>query len=135
MDHTLELEKPRPLLIVAFLVADIETKVAGIDRAGTTTKKGIPVKEDEKRNQDSQNDPGMEKRLAMIKTEVSFDFPGLLESLEAGKQMILIKSTKFGTSLSPDVLRRIGNVTALCNQVGATLIFVNPNKLADFDDA
>ena len=93
------------------------------------------MKEDENKNHDSQTNPEMEKRLAMVKTEVTFDFPGMLERLEQGTHTVLIKSTKFGTSLSPDVLRRIGNVTALCNQFGATLIFVNPDKIAEFDDA
>lgn len=93
------------------------------------------MKEDESKNQDSQKNSGLEKQLAMVKTEVSFDFPGLLESLESGTQIVLIKSTKFGTSLGPDVLRRIGNVTALCNRFGVMLMFVNPDKLAEFDDA
>ena len=93
------------------------------------------MKEDENRNHDSQKNPEMEKRLAMVKTEVKFDFPGMVEGLEQGIQMVLIKSSKFGTSLSPDVLRRVGNVTALYNQFGATLIFVNLNKLAEFDGA
>jgi hypothetical protein len=93
------------------------------------------VKQDKDKNQDSPKNSGLEKQLAMVKTEVSFDFPGLLESLESGIQIILIKSTRFGTSIGPDVLRRIGNVTALCNRFGTTLIFANPDKLAEFDDA
>ena len=93
------------------------------------------MKEDENKNQDSQKTPEMKKRLAMIRTEVSFDFPGVLEDLESGTPVVLIKSSKFASSLSPDVLRRIGGLAALCNHYGATLIYVHPDKLIELGDA
>ncbi len=86
-------------------------------------------------NTEQSTQPGADKRLAVLKTEMRFDLPGLLDSLDAGTQVVLITTRRFGADISPDSLRRIGGVSALCNAYGATLILAHPDKLVEFSES
>lgn len=73
------------------------------------------------------------RRLALLKTEVNLDFPGLIPDLESGTRVILVTDKEFGLDLNPDVLRRLGGMTVLCSYYGAAVVFVNPKKLTELD--
>lgn len=74
------------------------------------------------------------RRLSMLKAEVSFDFPDLIPELESGSRVILITDKDIGLDLSPEALRRLGGMTVLCSYYGAAVVFVNPMKLTELAD-
>jgi hypothetical protein len=74
-----------------------------------------------------------ERRLAMLKTEVSLDFPNLIPQLEAGQQVVLITDRKYAQGLEPDILRRFGGMVMLCCLYGAAIVFVNEDKILELE--
>ncbi len=73
------------------------------------------------------------RRLALLKTEVSLDFPRLIPQLEAGQQVVLVTDQEFASGLSPDVLRRLGGMVMLCSFYGAAVVFVNERKILELE--
>jgi hypothetical protein len=78
------------------------------------------------------NQKAFSRRLAMLKTEVGLDFEGLIQSLEAGLQTVVVTEPGLCGDLEPDVLRRVGGMVALCNHYGAAVVFVSGDKFAEF---
>ena len=76
------------------------------------------------------NQKDFNRRLALLKTEVDLDFPGLVTQLESGLKVMLIADKRLGNGLNPDILRRYGGTTMLCNFYGAAVIFANENQIA-----
>lgn len=85
-------------------------------------------------NTEQSTQPSADKRLAVLKAKIGFEFAGLLEKLEAGAQIVLITGREIGKELKPNSLRRIGSAAALCNAYGATLVVVHPDKLVWFKE-
>lgn len=73
-----------------------------------------------------------ERRLRMLKAEVDMDFPGLLQELEGGTQIILLTENPLISSLDSDHLRRIGGMFALCHHYGVAVLLVSEKKIARF---
>jgi hypothetical protein len=71
------------------------------------------------------------RRLALLKTEVSIDFPELIPQLDAGQHVVLITDRKFAAGLEPDLLRRLGGMVMLCSYYGAAVVFVNDNRVLE----
>lgn len=75
----------------------------------------------------------LERRLRLLRAEVELDFPGLIEELDSGMQVVLVTDSELGKDLSPDVLRRIGGMVMMCNHHGAAVIFVNERKFTELN--
>jgi len=73
-------------------------------------------------------------RLAVLKIEVSRDFPELLPQLEAGLKVVLITDQELAISLHPDALRRFGGMIWLCSVYGAAVVFVNQGQILQIKD-
>jgi len=72
-------------------------------------------------------------RFALLKLEVSRDFPQLMPQLEAGRKVILVTDQELASSLHPDILRRVGGMTTLCSLYGAAVVVVNKDKIIHID--
>ena len=74
----------------------------------------------------------LQRRLAILKTEVSLDFPELLPLLEKGERTIVFSGHPLTSSLNSDVLRRIGGMLLICQHYGANVIFLTEGKYLEF---
>jgi hypothetical protein len=79
-----------------------------------------PFHREVKRHEGSE----LNRRLAMLKTEVELDYKGLLARLEEGMKMVFVTETPIGLDLDPDALRRIGGMVLLCNHYKCGVLFV-----------
>lgn len=73
------------------------------------------------------------RRLALLKTEVELDIPGLLARLESGLRVLFVTDNRLGNTLDPDVLRRLGGMTMLCRHYGATVIWANDETTVELE--
>ncbi len=78
---------------------------------------------------ESANPNEVDKGLASLKTEISLLLPDLIELLESGTQFILVSDSQLRQRLDPDWLRLIGGMTILCCHYGASVLFVNAEKV------
>jgi hypothetical protein len=80
------------------------------------------------------NAEDLNTRFALLKKEVSLDFPDLIPSLESGLQVVLVTDRRLGKNLNPDSLRKLGGITKLCGYYGATVLFVNQSKFMELGE-
>ena len=73
------------------------------------------------------------RRLAILKTEVDLDFPGLVPGLERGLQVVAVTESFSEMNLHPDSLRRLGGMVILCKRYGAAIVFVNENQFCELN--
>ena len=77
--------------------------------------------------------PDLSRRLAVLKTEVELDFPGLVVALEKGLQLAVVTESYSEFDLHPELIRRVGGMVLLCRHYGAAVVFVNENRFGELN--
>ena len=75
----------------------------------------------------------LERRLAVLKAEIEFDFPGLVLALEKGLKVAVVTESYLELELHPEVLRRVGGMVMLCQHFGAAVIFASQQSLQELN--
>lgn len=82
-----------------------------------------------------QPQPSIHEQLASLRDFVAKEFPGVVEQLEAGTQIILVSATRLRKHITPDWQCAIGALTLLCQQYGAMTLFMIPGKAFKIGDS
>jgi len=75
----------------------------------------------------------IERRVAVIKAEMEFDFPGVVQALENGLRFLNVTEEFPAFDFNPDSLRSIGALVMLCKRHGATVIFPGEGDFAELN--
>ena len=62
-------------------------------------------------------------RYELLAAEVESEIPGLIEKLEAGRRVILVKYDALGDDLTVECLALVGRIVKICEAYKATVVF------------
>ena len=76
----------------------------------------------------------LERRLALLETEVALDFPELLPQLKSGLRLVYIRAKHLAAELHPELVRRICGMIVLCHHYGAIVVIAKDDSVYELGD-